>query len=140
MRQARLRVDTATDYARGIRTFLNERNGHPPRHYRETYDTQVSPTGEPATTGWPITRSSREAGHLVACYAGNDEQPTVPALHHTGIALDELALVGEHAFRDPGQHGKSFRCGCIRLRSAYDLGANAVTPEVRLTTLITDVS
>ncbi len=46
MRLARLRVDTATDYATDIRAFLNEHHGHPPRSYRETYDTQVNPKGE----------------------------------------------------------------------------------------------
>ena len=46
MRLARLRVDTAADYATDIRAFLNEHDGHPPRTYRETYDTQVNPDGE----------------------------------------------------------------------------------------------
>jgi hypothetical protein len=46
MRLARLRVDTATDYASDIRAFLNKHNGHPPRTYRETYDTLMSPDGE----------------------------------------------------------------------------------------------
>lgn len=46
MRLARLRVDTAADYATDIRAFLNEHDGHPPRTYRETYDTHVNPDGE----------------------------------------------------------------------------------------------
>lgn len=46
MRLARLRVDTATDYSADIRAFLNKHDGHPPRTYRETYDTQVNQDGE----------------------------------------------------------------------------------------------
>jgi hypothetical protein len=46
MRLARLRVDTATDYATDIRAFLNVHDGHPPRTYREIYDRQMNPDGE----------------------------------------------------------------------------------------------
>lgn len=46
MRLARLRVDTATDYAADIRAFLNAHDGHPPRTYRETYDRHASASGE----------------------------------------------------------------------------------------------
>ena len=44
------------------------------------------------------------AGHLVARDAGVDEQHAGPALHDDGVALDELALVDQHALRDLLQH------------------------------------
>ncbi|TFC03259.1 hypothetical protein [Cryobacterium sp. MDB2-33-2] len=43
---ARLRVDTATDYASDIRDFLNKHDGHPPRTYRATYDKTANADGE----------------------------------------------------------------------------------------------
>jgi len=46
MRLARLRVDTATDYAADIRACLHAHDGHPPRTYRETYDKHASASGE----------------------------------------------------------------------------------------------
>ena len=45
MRLAGLRVDTATDYASGVRAFLGAHDGHPPRTYGAAYD-------KTAKSGW----------------------------------------------------------------------------------------
>jgi hypothetical protein len=47
----------------------------------------------------------REAGHFVAEHPRVDDQHGSPAVHDNGVALHELALVGQHTVRDLPQHG-----------------------------------
>src|SRR5215467_11067497 len=46
----------------------------------------------------------REGDHLVVGYPGVDEQCAGPAPHDNGVALDEVAPVGQYALRDLSQH------------------------------------
>ena len=46
----------------------------------------------------------REAGQFVTVDAGVDEQHATPALHDDGVALHELAHVGQHTVGDLPQH------------------------------------
>jgi hypothetical protein len=62
--------------------------------------------GKPCHNGLAqLAKVVREAGHLVALHPGVDEQHASPALHDNGVALEELALVDQHALRDLPQHG-----------------------------------
>src|SRR5215213_7894424 len=56
-----------------------------------------------------LAKVVREAGDLIAGYPGVDKQHAVAALHDDGVGLHELALVGQHTFRDLRQHVGSFR-------------------------------
>lgn len=42
----------------------------------------------------------------MALYPRVDEQHAGPALYDNGVALEELALVGQHTLRDLSQHGQ----------------------------------
>src|SRR4051812_14948606 len=53
----------------------------------------------------PLAKVVREASHFVALHAGVDEQHTSVALHHNGVALEELTHVDDHTLRDLRQHG-----------------------------------
>ena len=60
-----------------------------------------------------LAKVVREVSHFVARYAGVDEQDAGPALHDHGVALDELALVGQHTLRDLPQHATpTDACSC----------------------------
>src|SRR6266567_261462 len=61
-----------------------------------------------------LAKVVREGDHFVALYSGVDEQHASPALHDNGIALDELALVDQHALRDLLHHGGPPVCGTAR--------------------------
>jgi hypothetical protein len=52
-----------------------------------------------------LAKVVREAGHFGAGYPWVDEQHASPAVHDNGVALQELALVDQHTFRDLLQHG-----------------------------------
>lgn len=47
-----------------------------------------------------LSKVVREGDHFVARYSGVDEQHAGPAQHDNGVALDKLALVGQHTLRD----------------------------------------
>jgi hypothetical protein len=51
-----------------------------------------------------LTKVVCEGDHFVAEDSGVDEQHTSSALHDNGVALAELALVGQHTLRDLPQH------------------------------------
>jgi hypothetical protein len=61
----------------------------------------------------------REGGHLVARDPRVDQQHTGLARHDDGVALEEFALVDEHALSDLSQHGRTLRPGRGRSGPAH---------------------
>src|SRR5690606_5790480 len=54
-----------------------------------------------------LTKVVRQAGHLGAGDPGVHEEYAVPALHHHGVVLEQLAPVDQYALGDLLQHGPS---------------------------------
>jgi len=68
-----------------------------------------------------VGQVARKAVHFVAVHPGVDEQHASPAMHDHGVALHELALVGQDTLRDLPQHVAPPLVVCNRLLRRYDL-------------------
>ena len=71
-------------------------------------DEVVTDASRSLPPGAGSTREGLSQGrHLFARYPGVDEQHASRALHDNRVALQELALMGQHAVGDLPQHGSS---------------------------------